>query len=223
MKPALKENRSMTLAQGILSGKVSVASAEMSLTISETLNKPVLRALFKDNKEICFNVVNTLVKRFVDSFGFSTKLNGVQVDTISVDMIENFGYESLEDIILFLKMARGGKFGTTSRGLDSNLIFGEWFPRYMEVKALEREKQYERKKDSEKSRQNDLRDVAVTYSKYIGKTQEQKKKQKVKDYIEKITSGITRQELENMIIDWSVDENKKPYLDLLKRKRRDIK
>ena len=46
---------------------------------------------------------------------------------------------------------------------------------------------------------------------------------RVLNYIDKITDGITRIELEDLIQAWSEDEQKKPYLRELKAKRLIIK
>jgi len=98
---------------------------EMGLTIQSTFSKPNIRSVFKgETAQIGFSVVNVLVTRFINSFGFSTKLDPMQIEMITVDTLENFAYESIEDILLFFKMARSGKFGTTKRGdkLDTKKV-----------------------------------------------------------------------------------------------------
>ena len=61
--------------------------------------KALIKSVFKgDAGQIGFSVVNVLVTRFIDSFGFSTKLNPTQIETLTVDILENFQYETLEDI-----------------------------------------------------------------------------------------------------------------------------
>ncbi|MDB0600069.1 hypothetical protein PL373_02635 [Tenacibaculum maritimum] len=84
-----------------------------------------------------------------NSFAFATKLTDDQIDILTVDALDKFSHESLEDILLFFKMARSGKFGTTKRGVDSNLIFGEWFPMYLDLKSRERETVIENQKKLE--------------------------------------------------------------------------
>ena len=135
--------KTLDLAKNIVAGSISVSVLEIGLTVDKNLDKPVVRSLFKnENGAIGFAVVKVLVNRFIDSFGFSTKLSETQLEVLTVDTLEKFSYDSLEDIILFFKLARSGSFGTTKRGVDSNLIFGEWFPIYMEMKAEAREKKH---------------------------------------------------------------------------------
>jgi hypothetical protein len=210
----------ITLSKAIVSGTAQLAPLEMNLSLIETLDQPTVRKVFSgDNAPIGFSVVKVLVNRFLESFGFSTKLSESQVEILTIDTIENFKYESLQDIILFFKLARSGKFGSTKRGVDSNLIFGEWFPMYMEQKADLREQQYLKQKSELNAQAVSYDDVKKTYE----KLQEKPFIEKVKNYVEIITEGINREQLELLIQEWESDEQKRPYLKYLKIKRTFIK
>lgn len=191
----------------------------MNLTIQDTFNQPIVRKVFSgEGAVIGFSVVKVLVTRFIDSFGFSTKLSETQLEILTVDTIENFKYETLQDIILFFKMARSGKFGSTKRGVDSNLIFGEWFPMYMEQKADLREQQYVKEKSERNKSLVPIEEVIKNHQKLT----EIPFVQKVKNYADKITEGINREQLEVLIKEWEEDPKKKPYTQILKVKRRTI-
>jgi hypothetical protein len=216
-----KRQETLDLAKAIITKNINLGFYELDLSIDKTLDKPIMRSTFKnENSQIGFTIVGILVNRFIDSFGFSTKLNESQLEILTCDTIEKFTYESLEDIVLFFKMARSGTFGTTKRGVDSNLIFGEWFPMYMEMKAEAREReQLKQKKQTEESLLS-IEDVKKSYEKIqVGNSF----RDRVLNYIDKITHGITRLELEDLIQAWSEDEQKKPYLRELKAKRLTIK
>ena len=216
-----KQLATLDLAKNIVAGSVSVSVLEIGLTVDKNLDKPVIRGLFKnENGQIGFAVVKVLVNRFIDSFGFSTKLSESQLEVLTVDTLEKFSYDSLEDIILFFKLARSGTFGTTKRGVDSNLIFGEWFPIYMEMKAEAREREYIKNKKTITESTISIDDVKKTYEKIqVGNSF----RDRVLNYIDKITEGISRLELEDLIQAWSEDEQKKEYLRELKAKRQTIK
>ncbi len=193
----------------------------MQLTIQQTFDKALIKSVFKGEAgQIGFSVVNVLVTRFIDSFGFSTKLNPTQIETLTVDILENFQYETLEDIIIFLKMARTGKFGSTGRGVDSNLILGDWFPKYLDKKAEIREQNYQ----VEKTQFINNNSAVDLYYKNIQKKKEQKKifDNMISD-IDKMVLNMDRTMLEETILDWSKKDEMKPYLDYLKRKRLIIK
>lgn len=216
-----KQLATLDLAKKIVSGSMSVSVLEIGLSIDKTLDKPVIRGLFKnENGQIGYAVVKVLVNRFIDSFGFSTKLSESQLEILTVDTLEKFSYDSLEDIVLFFKLARSGTFGTTKRGVDSNLIFGEWFPMYMEMKAEAREREYIKNKKSITESTISIEDVKKSYKKIKPNNTF---RDRVLIYIDKITQGITRLELEDLIQAWSEDEQKKQYLRELKEKRLTIK
>lgn len=218
MTNEIKKLEGITLAEGIISGSISIVTAEMKLTVKDVFDKPLIRSVFKTNGEIGFTLIETMVKRFAESFGFSSKLSPNQIETLTVDILEAFNYETIEDVIIFLKMCRSGKFGVTGKGLDSNLVLGDWFPKYMELKASAREGNYEKEKSKQYSRETSWEDVCITYE----KVQELNKLKEVKTFIKKITETMDRQMLEDTIIDWENDEKKKPYIDYLKRKRKEI-
>ena len=181
---------------------------------------PNIRSVFKsENTSICFGVIKILVQRFVDGFGFSTKMTETQIETLSVDTFEHFAYESLHDIILFFKMARSGKFGATNRGVDSNLIYGDWFPKYLELKAIERENAYQKEKVNNINVNLSIEDIRKAYTKINPQLQHDKYLKR----IDEITDGINREKLEDLISEWNKDDIKKHYVDLLKRKRLIIK
>jgi len=216
-----KQLATLDLAKNIVAGSVSVSVLEIGLTVDKNLDKPVIRGLFKnENGQIGFAVVKVLVNRFIDSFGFSTKLSESQLEVLTVDTLEKFSYDSLEDIILFFKLARSGTFGTTKRGVDSNLIFGEWFPIYMEMKAEAREREYIKNKKTITESTISIDDVKKSYEKIKPNNSF---RDRVLIYIDKITDGINRLELEDLIQAWSEDEQKKPYIRELKAKRQTIK
>jgi len=193
----------------------------MSLTINETFDKAIVKSVFKGEAgQIGFSVVNVLVTRFIDSFGFSTKLNPVQIETLTIDILESFQYESLEDIIIFLKMARTGKFGSTGRGVDSNLILGDWFPKYLDQKAKIREEIYQKEKTQSLNSGNAVQEY---YAKMRAKKAQEEKEAKMKLEIDEMVESMDRTMLEETISDWSKKEEMKPYLDYLKRKRLIIK
>jgi hypothetical protein len=216
-----KQQKTLDLSKNIIAGTVSIAPVEMQLTIQQTFDKALIKSVFKGEAgQIGFSVVNVLVTRFIDSFGFSTKLNPTQIETLTVDILENFQYETLEDIIIFLKMARTGKFGSTGRGVDSNLILGDWFPKYLDKKAEIREQNYQ----VEKTQFINNNSAVDLYYKNIQKKKEQKKifDNMISD-IDKMVLNMDRTMLEETILDWSKKDEMKPYLDYLKRKRLIIK
>lgn len=191
----------------------------MNLSIKNVFDSYPISTVFKnENGQIGFQVVKVLVVRFMESFGFATKMNESQIETITVDVLDHFRCESIEDILLFFKMARTGLFGATSRGVDSNLIFGDWFPKYMMLKAEEREKQYMKQKKEQIKPEITIEEVRRSYEKHNASMLQQ-----VVNYVDKITDGMTRNQLEDLIVEWRADAEKSKYIRVLLNKRNFIK
>ncbi len=208
------------MAKAIISGAANVSMLELNTNFTKNIRSPAIQSVFKSEEDtlIGLSTIKILVDRFADSFGFSTKMNASQSETLCIDTFDNFRGESLGDIILFFKMARNGYFGSTHRGIDSNLIFGDWFPKYMEQKSTEREKIYQKEKKEQIKPEITIEDVRRSYEKHNASML-----QKVNNYVEKITEGITRDELETIISEWRKDEEKSKYIRILTNKRLFIK
>ena len=220
-KLTTQQTTGLELVNKIIQDNSVIRKMEMSLRVADTLSKPIIRTVFKDKGEEVYYFITILVKRFMDSFGFSTKMNDAQLEMLTVDTLENFNYETVEDLILFFKMCRSGKFGVTNRGVDSNLIYGEWFPMYLDLKSDARETAHQEKKVqiTDDSRGATNEEVANSYKIIADK----KKLNQVEIYVEKITKRMDRQLLEDTIVDWEKDPQRKPYVHLLKIKRKTLK
>jgi len=217
-----KSEETLDISKNIILGKANLPFLEKDLTLKSCLEYPNLKSVYKgENGQIGYSAITVLVTRFSESFGFATKMTDSQIEILTIDTLEHFAYESLLDVILFFKMGRSGKFGATNRGVDSNLIFGSWFPKYLEMKSEERERQIERDKKSISASTLSVEDVQKAYVNQKNETQNLHNR--VVAYVDKITADITREQLEEFIVEWLSDPDKKAYIDILKRKRKTIK
>jgi hypothetical protein len=214
----------LNLARHITQQKTSIATMEMKLTIKDVISKPTIRSVFRGQQEtqLVFALVKLIVTRFCESFSFATKHTDSQIEAITIDTLENFSYDSLEDIVLFFKQCRQGKFGAVKRQVDANFIFGEWLPMYFESKSLEREKI---KIDNQKSFKSQKIDLAIVKKEWedLKKANQPTMQQQVKQYVDKITKNFDREMLENTITEWGKCEKRKPFLRIIKAKRKIIK
>lgn len=129
-------------------GKLALIESEM--TFIDTYKGTLISKLCKENKGVTMKVVSYLLERLNDQFNMNLKLNRVQLVTASFDLLHKFKGETLEDIVLFFKMARLGELGNKMHRLDSHVIFNEWFPEYMNLKSINREDLINRRKESSK-------------------------------------------------------------------------
>lgn len=193
---------------------------ENSVSLTDTVKNDVISKVFKNHSDIAYGFVRVLTQRFMNSFGFSKTPDSTLVDVIATDLLDAMKYETLEDFLLFFKYARMGKLGVTGRGIDSNLIIGDWLPKYLELKAEEREKQWNKEKQGEGL-------VAKAVEEFYKKEELKKKANEelaaAKAHVENITKDMTRDALERTIEMWSETELGSKYVYLLKLKRREIK
>lgn len=209
----------LSLSKQIASGQVSVIALERDVSLATAVKSINLRSAFKGADGVAYSLIHLLCKRFLEAFTFSTKLQAYQVESFAVDTLEAFEYESLDDVVLFFKMGRTGKFGTAKKGIDSNLVFGEWLPQYLELKATEREKIKQAEKIAKTTTQVTTEQLNKTYA----VAEKKKRARETRDFIDKITKYMDRQMLEDTIIDWQKRVDRKHLVPLLKRKRLTIK
>tara|TARA_R110000851_G_scaffold3479_2_gene14242 strand:- start:666 stop:1343 length:678 start_codon:yes stop_codon:yes gene_type:complete len=116
-----------------------LALIESDLTFIDVYKGTLLLNLTKENKGVTMKVVYYLLERLNDNFNMNLKLNKMQLTTISFDLLHKFSNETMEDVVLFFRMARLGDLGSKLHRLDSHVIFNEWFPVYMMLKSQNRE------------------------------------------------------------------------------------
>ncbi|KQT17405.1 hypothetical protein ASG31_08315 [Chryseobacterium sp. Leaf404] len=104
---------------------------ERSLTIAKCVSAPLLINQKAGENELIKSIF-LIIRRFNDLVNVSRKLNEDQMIALAADFYERFSGESLEDVMLFFKMARNGDFGDIYR-LDSIVILA-WVPQYLEKK-----------------------------------------------------------------------------------------
>lgn len=214
----------LNFSQAILENSAHIISVERSLTLSDNLSKPSIRSVFRGKDTLIFNVGKVLVNRFLNAFAFATKLSDAQVTVFTADVLECFKYESLEDMVLFFKMARQGKFGTTKRGVDSNLVTGDWFQQFMELKAKAREDKVTiQQKQFKSDNQISMKAVEITYKKAERQREIEQQRRQKQQFVDDAVKDLDKHGLEDLIMSWERDETMKVYLPLLKRKRRTIK
>lgn len=117
--------------------RMMLATIEAGLTISTAADGTLLRTLQHQNEEEILTVVVFLIKKMNDGFSLppEKKLNVAQIYDLAVDLLDVFGYETLEDLTLMLKMVRQGKIGGVIHRFDGNIVLSQWVPAYLDLKA----------------------------------------------------------------------------------------
>jgi hypothetical protein len=154
--------------------KFELVRIERSLTIEKCLSAPLLINQ-KANESELIKSIFMMVKRFNDLVNVGKEMNEDQMIALSSDLFERFGSESLDDIMLFFKMARSGDFGDFYR-LDSTVILS-WLPKYFDLKIQAREDEIKNEKNIRQRSEDDAVKNHVPDD-------------KAKEYLEKLSKSI---------------------------------
>ena len=83
----------------------AIAKIERNLSLEKCLTAPLLVNEKANEEQLSFSIF-LIIKRFNDLVNVGKKMNEDQMIALASDLFERFGSESLEDVMLFFKMAR---------------------------------------------------------------------------------------------------------------------
>lgn len=130
-----------------------ISERESSLQIKDVFKCPLIIQLEVPKKEV-IKTIRTLLMNTAKQYQWSKDMGVQEATTLAIDLHEVLKTETLEDIILMFNMARKGKLtdAKTNKPLvfkgriDNESLFTQIVPAYLELKAQEREKNYQNKK-----------------------------------------------------------------------------
>lgn len=127
-------------------GFLQLAKVEQTLTVQKSLEAgELIQTLAKDNKLAVITQIIRIIEYFQELVNVSKKMENFQIQVLAGDLLDRFGGDTLEDIILMFKMARRGEFGQIYR-LDGMVVM-DFVEKYLDFKAQERERLYRKEKD----------------------------------------------------------------------------
>lgn len=159
-------------------------SIEYSLNIDTALKTQMQGATIQRlSKKIGVNnvvgYISFLLIRAQDFLNVKSKMNNEQVLILSYDVLESFKGDTIEDIVLMLKMARKGFFDKTYHKIDSETLFNNWIPGYREFKYSN----LEQMKKKEKPETNRVNSIGLDIWKELKKTVEENKTEEQEERI----------------------------------------
>lgn len=118
---------------------------ESELTIAKAMDSMHINKLIEVvDKGNIIKAIAFLTLRLSEQFNVGQKFSPTQASILAMDLTEIFSHETLEDVVLMYKMARQGKIGQgADYKLDGQTVLKKWVPEYLELKAIEREEQYQ--------------------------------------------------------------------------------
>ena len=206
--------------------EVGLIVFEKNLKLEHAIDGTKLKKLEKTVGEVgTITAICYLLNRFNSNFNVGKSLSTTQAALLAADIVEKYPYETIEDVVLVLKQVRQGILGDgKDYKLDGQNVLAKWFPEYLEKKYIE----FERIKKQEINSivaQNNSKDHPVTqfYEKKRKEKARQEQEKAMKTEIDEMVKSMDRQMLEDTISSWEKQEEMKPFLDYLKRKRSVVK
>ncbi len=215
--------QSMQLMQCLVSNnEVGLILFEKNLSLSNAIDGTKLSKLEKEVGEVnTITAICYLLDRFNSNFNVGKSLTLQQSALLASDIVEKYPYETIEDIVLMLKQVRQGILGDgKDYKIDGQNVLAKWMPEYLDKKYAEVERMHKTNKKAEETGESA---VEIFYRKRREEKKRQEQLQQIHDEIDKMTSVMDRQMLEDTISHWDKDENLKKHIEYLKQKRKTIK
>jgi hypothetical protein len=132
-----------------------------SLTIADSIQAPTLKVLEKQyGKDDLATLVSFMILQTARFFNLGNNLSEEQALETAYLMLQNYPHETIEDFTLMFREAKKGKYGELYNRLDGQIIF-KWMEKYLEEKAIYREKQHQKQKASNPVQEPDLMKIVT--------------------------------------------------------------
>jgi len=90
-------------------------------------------------------LIVSLINRQAEFYNVRKEMTEAQAAMIAQTLVDEYGVENIEDVVLMFKMARSGAFGTIYGKLDGETIMA-WMALYLDRKYEELERQHQNRK-----------------------------------------------------------------------------
>src|SRR5690606_8320196 len=138
---------------------LSVKEAE--LTIAKCVQaQPIVNYEKEVGIKSIISAIRTAILNTAPAFKFSEKMDQGTATLLAADIYSAFKYETFEDILLMLKMARNGMLGSGKGQFDHDIVFNVFIPAYLQQKSEQREQNY----NAEVAKRNRTEKMAVDKS-----------------------------------------------------------
>ena len=139
----LIESLSSSLERGEM---FQVVRFEREFSIARSVQSGVqLKKLAGYDWEFTMKTLIRLISNTCSFFNVQANMDDNQITMTASAIIEDYGTENLDDVVIALKMARGGAFGKLYGRIDGEVIMG-WIALYLDRKYEEVERQHHNRK-----------------------------------------------------------------------------
>lgn len=149
------------------------------IKLIDCLTAPSLKKLIKQSGEDEVQAtIEAIIFVGMENFNVKYHLSDTQTEFFAEAFIEEFGYETIDDLIVCLKSAAKGKFGEIYSAIDPPTLF-KWFRLHLDLKYQQKENLLQRKKITNLQQLDESpvnKELNKTYCKQIREELAEKKK-----------------------------------------------
>lgn len=133
----------------------------------------------RESEENAIRTVTGIILMAAEFFNLKTPMTEVQAVQTASLFLESYPVESIEDLILCLKQAKTGEFGTVYNRIDGQVIF-DWFRQYLDAKyrRVEEIKQNEKINHQQQNQESVSGRKAEIIKEILAKTEQAKTEQR---------------------------------------------
>lgn len=125
---------------------IEVARIENQLTVRDSIENGIqLRKLAETNWEMMMKLLIRLIKNTSVFYNVNNNITDAQLVMIAQSLIDSYGYDNIEDVIMAMKTGRSGRYGKLFGRFDGEVILS-WMQQYLEEKAEQMEKIHHNRK-----------------------------------------------------------------------------
>lgn len=125
---------------------MTTAKIESALTVKDSIESGVqLNKLVKANWNGAMKMIVRLLKNTAAFFNVNGQITEQQLVMTAQTIIDVYGYDNIEDLIIALKNGRAGMYGKLYGRFDGEIVL-DWMKQYMDSKAEALEKKHHQQK-----------------------------------------------------------------------------
>lgn len=154
----------LSLSKHLESGDYyGIAAIESRLSIKESIESGVqINKFAATDNEVCMKIIVRLIENTAIFYNVKSQINTAQLVMTAQAIVDRYGYDNIEDVILSLKNGRAGFYGPIYGKFDGETVIG-WMQKFMETKAEELEKMHHNNKHQDFDIAPEIVDVAKKF------------------------------------------------------------
>lgn len=140
-----------------------MADIESQITLKGSITSGIgMKKFSAMDRNACLKVIVLLIETTAIFYNVKGQINTAQLVMTAQAIVDRFGYDNIEDVILALKNGRAGFYGPVYGKFDGETVIG-WMQQFMETKAEALEKMHHNNKHQDFDIAPEVVDIAKKF------------------------------------------------------------